>query len=145
MGYDNFLDAFIDFRAQYSSWRTTLTLMDTQRSQMIVDAGNGSWNNAFMDAAVWMGCVTTINKTYLDLIQSSYWNNHFIMSIYQAWKDISNIPESEVTMDSILSVMVTAEQSQLRNFIGLVDAYRQSLWNKEFNAEYFAAIARGFE
>jgi len=144
MGYDNFLDAFIDFRAQYSSWRTTLTLMDTQRSQMIVDAGNGSWNNAFMDVAVWMGCVTTINKTYLDLIQSSYWNNHFMMCIYRAYKDNENGEPPELTMDSILSVMVTATDSELMNFIGLVDAYRQSLWNKEFNAEYFAALAKGF-
>jgi len=51
---------------------------------------------------------------------------------------------AEITMDDILSAMVTATDSQLMNFIGLVDAFRQSLWNKSFNAEYFAALARGF-
>ncbi|GAI59416.1 unnamed protein product, partial [marine sediment metagenome] len=29
-------------------------------------------------------------------------------------------------------------------FVGLVDAYRTSVWNREFNEEYFAALARGF-
>ncbi|GAH60107.1 unnamed protein product, partial [marine sediment metagenome] len=33
---------------------------------------------------------------------------------------------------------------QLTNFIGFVDAYRQSIWNRPFNREYYAALARGF-
>jgi len=51
----------------------------------------------------------------------------------------------KLTMADILSVMVSATSDELENFIGLVDAYRQSLWNKPFNAEFFAALARGFE
>jgi len=50
-----------------------------------------------------------------------------------------------VGMDDILSAMVTANPDQVRYFVGLVDAYRQSIWNKPFNEEFFAAIARGFE
>ncbi|GAH32071.1 unnamed protein product, partial [marine sediment metagenome] len=30
-------------------------------------------------------------------------------------------------------------------FIGLIDAYRQSVWNQPFNKEYYAALARGFQ
>lgn len=48
-------------------------------------------------------------------------------------------------MDMLLSAMVGAKFNQLQYFIGIVDAYRQSLWNKPFNAEFFAALARGFE
>jgi len=62
-----------------------------------------------------------------------------------SWEYTIKDPPEGLTMDSLLSVMVAATDSELMNFIGLVDAYRQSLWNKEFNAEYFAALARGFK
>lgn len=51
---------------------------------------------------------------------------------------------AEVTMDSILAAMVTAEPDEFQYFIGLVDAYRAALWEKPFNAEFYAALARGF-
>ncbi len=57
---------------------------------------------------------------------------------------IDEAPESEVTMALILSAMITADFTELQTFIGLVDAYRVSLWNEPFNAEYYAALARGF-
>jgi len=77
---------------------------------------------------------------------STTYTYHLYNCLKRSWEyTIKDPPEAEVTMDAILSVMVTATDSQLMNFIGLVDAYRQSLWNKDFNAEYFAALARGFE
>lgn len=48
-------------------------------------------------------------------------------------------------MDSLLNVMLEADPKQVEYFVGLVDAYRQSIWNKPFNSEFFAALARGFE
>ena len=54
-------------------------------------------------------------------------------------------PPPEITMANIISAMFSASNEELRDFIGLTDAYRQSLWNKPFNREYWAAIARGFE
>jgi len=53
--------------------------------------------------------------------------------------------ETGVDMDTLLSTMLGANPEQVTYFIGLVDAYRQSIWNKPFNEEYFAALARGFE
>lgn len=50
----------------------------------------------------------------------------------------------ELNMDSILSAMITADFGQLQYFVGLVDAYRMALWNQPFNAEFYAALARGF-
>lgn len=52
--------------------------------------------------------------------------------------------EAAVDMDSILSAMITANFEQLQKFIGLVDAYRSALWDKPFNAEFYAGLARGF-
>lgn len=50
-----------------------------------------------------------------------------------------------IDMDTLLSTMLTASPEQTMSFVGLVDAYRQSVWNRPFNQEYFAALARGFE
>lgn len=51
---------------------------------------------------------------------------------------------AEVTMDMILSAMVTASYDQLTMFVGISDAYRVAIWNQPFNAEFYAALARGF-
>lgn len=49
-----------------------------------------------------------------------------------------------LTMAALLNVMLSADFDEFRTFIGIVDAYRVGLWNKPFNAEYYAALARGF-
>jgi len=51
----------------------------------------------------------------------------------------------ELTMDDLIQTMLVADPNQVEYFIGLVDAYRQSVWNRPFNQEFFAALARGFE
>jgi len=51
----------------------------------------------------------------------------------------------DVDMDAILTAMTTANFDQLQHFIGLVDAYRVALWNAPFNADFYAALARGFQ
>ncbi len=58
---------------------------------------------------------------------------------------LRNCVGGDIDMDAILSAMVVADGGQLQYFIGIVDAYRQSIWNKPFNEEFFAALARGFE
>jgi len=57
---------------------------------------------------------------------------------------ITECPPSEVTMDAVLSAMITADFDELQKFIGIVDAYRVSLWNKPFNVDFYAALTRGF-
>ena len=61
------------------------------------------------------------------------------------WYFTNCITIPEITMDSILSVMLSADPDQVEYFVGLVDAYRQSIWNRPFNQEFFTALARGFE
>ena len=57
----------------------------------------------------------------------------------------ANWPEGgTVTMSAILSAMLAAQYDELQQFIGLEDAYRSALWDQPFNAEFYAALARGF-
>lgn len=51
---------------------------------------------------------------------------------------------AELDMDSLLSTMLSADPDQVEYFVGLLEAYRQSVWNRPFNEEFFAALARGF-
>jgi len=50
-----------------------------------------------------------------------------------------------VDMDAILNAMLVSSFDQLQKFIGIVDAYRVALWNAPFNADFYAALARGFQ
>lgn len=61
------------------------------------------------------------------------------------WVDNNIGGGGEVTMDAILSVMITSSFEDLQKFIGIVDAYRVALWNAPFNADFYAALARGFQ
>ena len=54
------------------------------------------------------------------------------------------VDAAEIDMDAILAAMVVAEPDEVTYFIGLVDAYRSALWTQPFNAEFYAALARGF-
>ena len=49
-----------------------------------------------------------------------------------------------VDMAAILAAMLEAEPDEVEYFVGLVDAYRQSIWNRPFNKQFYAALARGF-
>jgi hypothetical protein len=51
---------------------------------------------------------------------------------------------SKPTMGDILTAMLTAKYDELTSFVGIEDAYRSAIWNQPFNAEYYAALARGF-
>lgn len=57
---------------------------------------------------------------------------------------ITECEPDELTMDAILSVMITADFEDLQKFVGIVDAYRVALWNEPFNVDFYAALARGF-
>lgn len=50
----------------------------------------------------------------------------------------------ELTMDAMINVMLTATPDEVQYFIGLVDAYRQSIWTRPFNEQFFGALAQGF-
>jgi len=70
--------------------------------------------------------------------------SYFFESIYWASRSGLDADPVEVTMDDLINTMLTADPAQVEYFIGLVDAYRQSLWTRPFNQEFFAALGRGF-
>lgn len=57
---------------------------------------------------------------------------------------ITECPPVDVTMDAILSAMITANFDDFQMFVGIVDGYRTALWNEPFNVDMYAALARGF-
>ena len=61
------------------------------------------------------------------------------------WWIATELPPTAPTMQQIINAMFTAKPAQISSFVGLTDAYKQSIWNAPFNAEMWAAIARGFQ
>jgi len=96
-----------------------------------------------------MDAVYHNNQAVEDALASSYYGYGGATNIIPTAFDLLSpyVPPEpfDLTMGDILSVMLSAEPSEVEYFVGLVDAYRQSIWNKPFNAEFFAALARGFE
>ena len=60
------------------------------------------------------------------------------------WYLVNCVTSFEMTMEVILTTMLAAKPNEVEYFVGLVDAYRQSIWNRPFNQEFFAALSRGF-
>ncbi len=50
-----------------------------------------------------------------------------------------------LSMADILNTMLTADPYQVEYFVGLMDAYRLSIWDKPFNQEFFNALGEGFK
>jgi len=91
------------------------------------------------------------NDAFGDMFAKSYygWNGSTYvlptaLDRNKACPFITEAPPVDVTMAAVLSAMITADFDELQKFIGIVDAYRVSLWNAPFNAEFYAALARGF-
>jgi len=65
-----------------------------------------------------------------------------LLSMFDYLND--NIGGGEVDMPSILTAMLAATPEEIQQFIGIVDAFRVSIWNRPYNEEFYAALARGF-
>lgn len=89
---------------------------------------------------------------FVDMFAKNYYgyngSTYLIPTMLDPDKACPFITEAEpftLTMGDVIDVMLSADFDELQFFIGIVDAYRMSLWNKPFNSELFAALARGFE
>jgi len=79
-----------------------------------------------------------------------FYTNFATNTLVTQWRDAlywldDNWPTNGVTMDAILSAMLTASSEQLTTWMGITDAYKVAVWDAPFNAEYYAALARGFK
>lgn len=70
-----------------------------------------------------------------------YWLQQMFNWIHN---NLNSTPTVSLAMGDILTAMLQATFDELTGFVGIEDAYRSALWNKPFNAEYYAALARGF-
>jgi hypothetical protein len=107
---------------------------DKLRNQEFEQAGN-----FLIDAA------DNLSALVCEMLYGAYWYEPSHWADYR-WLELDMAdPPIDVTMESILSAMLDADPSEVLYFIGLVDAYRQSVWNQPFNKDYYASLARGFE
>lgn len=66
-----------------------------------------------------------------------------LLSMFDYLND--NIGGGEVTMDHILTAMMSATAGQITEFMGITQAYKVAVWDAPFNEEFYAALARGFK
>jgi len=142
--YSNFYDAFVHFIGAYATWRNNLVYAEFYLEQSRDYADAGSWKFAIYSVCNAVQELVNTHNYCLQMDVADWRSNHFFSSIYWAWIEGTADGGEEFTMDLLLSTMVGATPEQVMYFIGLADAYRQSIWNKPFNVEYFAALARGF-
>jgi len=108
-------------------------------------ANSENWLNAFSAANACFSAIRTIHMLYFDMHAPSWNFNHFFSCIYWANQSGAAPEPYELTMDDIIQTMLVADPNQVEYFIGLVDAYRVSIWDRPFNQEFFAALSRGFK
>lgn len=140
--YDNFDDAFEQLVTYWEGAEYVADGLFLKISQAQVYANAGNWLQAIFKITYALDNIRYVFDWFNYFYNSDPNQSPLLESIYWASKDI---PKTEVTMRSILDVMFTASNEELKQFIALVDAYRQSLWNKPFDVNYWAAVARGFE
>ncbi len=56
----------------------------------------------------------------------------------------ANLGGGGIDMASILTAMLAATPEEIQSFIGIVDAFKVSIWNRPYNEDFYAALARGF-
>ncbi len=138
--YDLILDEYAKLGTVTDSLTHVATRMGMAGDQLVL--GNmAAAGNELLTAETWL------NYTIEDLTSGT---DSYRYAEYRvdAWIN-SMVPWDadpyDLTMADILATMLTATPYEIMYYIGLLDAYRQSGWNKEFNEEFFAALARGFE
>lgn len=140
--YSNFAAAFTDLYAGFSLNKTIMSNLWTYAQNVQVYNAAGPY-------------FTAIDYTQMAL-HSCYWLFYNILNTEAATVDQSYYYESfywaaqeptgaTITMQAIINAMFLANKTQVSSFVGLMDAYRQSIWNMPFNAEMWAAVARGFQ
>lgn len=142
--YDDFDSAFYEFNSRFGTVKQYLDWAYDNAAAAYSGASDPVDKLHFGFATYAIQCIVIALRNMGDYTKTASDQSWFYESIYWANKDVPDPPAYELTMGDILSTMLAADEEEVMYFIGLVDAYRTSLWNKPFNAEYYAALARGF-
>ena len=141
--FDNFDDAFAEWTGFFDSFKNWVATAGTHAQ------------------AAFDGCPNPVDRTHFyrlyDAVQSirsaltvltnTTWptwdTSNFYESIYWANKDAS--ADYELTLFKMVNAMLDGLPPEIELFVGITDAYRQSIWNRPFNQQLFANLARSFE
>jgi len=139
--YSNFAAAYAANNARFSNIKSNRLNVYNSSSAMWNHATLSEWQNAFYDCYLALNSTAACIYDMANCAATSYDQSWYYESWYWANKDI---PSADPTMQQIINAMFLANPTQVTSFVGLMDAYRQSIWNAPFNAEMWAAVARGF-
>lgn len=137
--YDNFADAFAAATGAYAQTKQFLTW-----SYNSIWLAYTNWQDPVTIAEVHdiASSVTNLinGVTYIMGTTAPAWDRAWLYEMFY-WQ---NQEGAAVDMDAIIYAMLTAEPDEINYFIGLEEAFKQFVWNRPFNQEFYAAIARGF-
>lgn len=140
MPYSDFTTAWNDWTTELAGCKTNWNSLNTEIPLVRSSGSVFTLANRTANALEYVrDCIMLhIGNGFASLSTSSI--PHY-MAVYYAHAEA---PGGGVTLDDIINEMLSATFEQLEKFIGIVDAYRIALWNAPFNADFYGALARGF-
>ena len=138
--------AYANFTAAWNAWSSMYTgyfnEMGWTSDAIILIPTATTWTQ--LRSFVWSACnhLRLLANAHAQCPSSSVFDSSHYAAVWYAAQ--GGIPPS-ITMDDILNAMLSSSFDNLQQFIGIVDAYRVALWNAPFNADFYAALARGFQ
>jgi len=129
----NVVDAFTACGVEMFQYRSDLYNL---RTQLIAEGNPDSGAAAYEMYVEWFQFESDFYASPTSL-QST-------LHVALKWID-DNWAVGGLTMDDMLTEMLSATPEQLTKWMGITDAYKVAVWDAPFNAEYYAALARGFK
>lgn len=139
--YDNFDEAYTALRNKYAIAVTQFWAANDYGLMAKAHWQAGDDHACLWDLMVQVSYIMGYDNSIWTYSYNNVYRSVAAESIYWAAQQGE---AAEVDMAAILAAMLAATQPELTSFVGIADAYRQSIWNQPFNQEYYAALARGF-
>ncbi len=138
-----FLD---DVISELYTVRSTLNNELQNIGSQIYSAGSSLRSHNYNVAGLWLqdagNNISDIRLPFVQLTDSFLWQARMgFIAIRDNWP----AEGGAVDMAAIINAMLLANPNEVTYFVGLTDAFRQSIWNQPYNKEFYAALARGFE
>jgi len=144
--FDTWLNYF--YTENWDAARGQFAGMDAHVSSARTEWNAGNDHNAIGQVIDALDHVVAGKNKLFDTYQYPF-PRYRIIRLFQMLDDrldaLEAAPPVTVDMDAIINAMLVATFDELQKFIGIEDAYRVALWNAPFNAEFYAALARGFQ
>lgn len=136
MAYTSFTEAWNAYVVTYGQEKTSYTTVTNA-----IEGINNS--TTWTTLRSWTATLGSALRNWILLHGRTQWPTWQESSYYSALY-FAGQGGASITMADILTAMLRAEYEELQQFVGIEDAYRSAIWEQPFNAEYYAALARGF-